>query len=339
MARLFASQTLRRILIGLFLVLALALCELWLYAANKLGGYMHQPIYGGAPLVDYCASSEIAGFPFRLKLRCANISTPVQTAAGEIFVRAQEAQGKASIFAPNHVILSLSSPVVLQKTDGAPFAKLRHDGLRLDISWSLHGVAKAELDADAVDWRPEAPEAGIAVNLRKLKAAIEPAAEGDGLHFDIDSQGVTAPALASIVKNGDLGQVSASGKIVPTPRRAASWRASVEQWRSHSGRLTIDRLDWRAGEMEARVHGALRLNESHIPVGRLNVAAKGAGPFIARLVAPGANAGTKILLDAVLAKPAGAKGEDAAIKLPLVLARGHVFLGPFRLPVKLAPVY
>ena len=106
----------------------------------------------------------------------------------------------ASIFAPNHIILTLSSPLNLQKAGGAPLARLRHDGLTLDVAWKASGLDKASLDVAALDWRPDSPEAGIAFNLQTLtaQAAWLSNPTGGAVHFDFVGDGLTAPVVQSL---------------------------------------------------------------------------------------------------------------------------------------------
>ncbi len=338
MASSSSSPLLRRLVIGLILALCLGVGEFWLYAAHQLGRYVNEQTFGGASLADFCASSDIGGFPFRLRLSCADFSAPMRTAQGDILARAQEAHGEASLFAPNHVVLTLSSPIVLLKPDGAPLAKLRHDGMTLDFTWSTHGLEAADLAVKSLDWRPEAPQAGINFDMQTLAAEAKPLADGS-LHFDLAGQGVTAPLVQQWLQATDLGQFKVSGRIAPAPRQTGDWRAAVEDWRRNSGAVSIEKFDWRAGDLDLRVDGALALDDAHRAAGRLNVAAKGAGPIFARLGLPVSAAQAQNLLGALLGKPAARSEDGDAIALPLVLAKGQVFLGPLRLPATLAPLY
>ena len=129
-----------------------------------------------------------------------------------MIVSADEAHGVASVFAPNHIVLSLSSPMTLKRLDGGEFAKLRHDGLKLDLAWTTAGLNKASLDAIAMDWRPEAIEAGIAFNVQKLVIGAETIAAPNGgvsaLHFDIAGDGITAPVVQALLhRNRQLSQI------------------------------------------------------------------------------------------------------------------------------------
>jgi len=339
---MFSFLKRRRWLFGLFLVVSLVVGEFWLYAASRLGGYMHQKTFGGSSLADFCDSSDIAGFPFRLRLSCTGFVAPLRTGRGDIIVKAEAAHGEASIFAPNHIVLTLSSPLNLQKADGAPLAKLRHDGLTLDVAWKASGLDKATLDVAALDWRPEAPEAGVAFNLQKLTAqAAWLTNPSDGsIHFDFTGDGLTAPVLQALLNKNDLGKLSLSGDIRPAPSMASDLRTAAEDWRQKSGAISINKFEWRTADTSLTIDGALVVDETHRPAGRLNLAAKGAGPILTQLGIPAGLTQAQNLIGALLGKPAAAKPEGAdTLALPLILAKGQVFLGPLRLPVALAPLY
>ncbi len=339
MSYMLTSRFLRRLALGLILVLCLAIGEFWLYAANNLARHMHEKTFGDDSLADFCASSDIGGFPFRLRLKCANFAAPLRTAQGEVLAKAEEASGAASIFAPNHLVMTLSSPLTLQKPDGTVLAKLRHDGLTLDVSWSRAGLDKADLDIAALDWRPESPDVGFAFNLQKLTAQIQPLPDVGALQFAVAGDGLTSPVLQALAQKSDLGRFTLTGRIAPAPRASNDWRAGMEDWRQKSGAVTIDMLDWQAGDLNLRLDGALALDEAHRPSGRLNVAAKGAAPMLARMGVPALAAQAQNLIGALLGKPAAKPEDRDTITLPLVLAKGQVFLGPLRLPASLAPLY
>jgi hypothetical protein len=337
---MFSFLKRRRWLFGLFLIVSLVVGEFWLYAASRLGGAMHQKTFGGSSLADFCDSSDIAGFPFRLRLSCAGFAAPLRSGSGDIIVKAEAAHGVASIFAPNHIVLTLSSPLSLQKADGAPLARLRHDGLTLDVAWKSSGLDKASLDIVALDWRPDLPEAGVAFNLQKLTAQVSWLASpsGGSVHFDFVGDGLTAPVLQSLLNKNDLGKLSLSGDLRPAPDMATDLRAAAEEWRQKPGVINIDKFEWRTADASLTIDGALAVDEMHRPAGRLTLAAT--GPILTQLGLPAGVAQAQNLIGALFGKPAAAKSEGGnTLALPLVLAKGQVFLGPIRLPVVLAPLY
>jgi hypothetical protein len=334
------SRYRRHIIIGLIILGCVGIGEFWLYAAHQLGGYVHQPAFGGASLADLCETSEIGGFPFRLKLSCKNLAAPVSAGESVFYAGVEEANGVASLFSPNHIVLTFSSPLVIRTKGGAPFAKLRHDGMTLDLAWGLSGVSKARLDVKSLDWRPEAAEAGVAVNVQSLAASIEPQSgpEGATLNYDVDAQGVVAPVLQALLKSNEPGHFVATGKIAPPPA-GADWRAALEDWRKRSGVLGIEKLEWRSGELSLRLDGALALDDSHRPIGRLNFAAQGAGPVLASLGIPAGAAQAGNILGALFGRGPAPQGAANTVTLALTLADGKVLIGPFRLPAVLQPLY
>lgn len=336
------ALTRRSVVIASIVLLSFGVGEFWFYAANRLGYYVNQPLVSGKSLAELCNSSHTTGFPFRLKLGCHELTAPLRFGAGLFYVGVEDAQGVASLISPNHVVLTLSSPIVIRKADGSPFAKIRHDGATLDAVWGLSGVRQIRLDAAAFDWRPELPGAGVAVNIQKLAASAGRHGDPDApssLHYELSGDGVTAPALQALLNSAGSGHFAASGDIAPAPRLGEDWRAALEDWRRKPGSLTIEKLQWQAGDMSLRVDGALSIDDSHRVSGRLNLVAQGAGALLVRFGVPNSSAQTQNLLGALLGPGKGAKGETNALRLPLTLANGQVFIGPFRLPQKLQPLY
>lgn len=336
------ALTRRTIVIAAIVLLFLGVGEFWFYAANRLGFYVNQPLLGGKPLADLCESSDTTGFPFRLKLGCGNLTAPLRIGDGLFYAGVEQAQGVASLFSPNHVVLTLSSPIVIRKADGTPFAKIRHDGMTLDAVWGLSGLQEIRLDAAAFDWRPELPEAGVAVNIQKLTASAGP--QGDpnapsSLHYELSGDGISAPALQALLKTTGAARFAVSGAIAPAPRLGDDWRAALENWRQKPGAIAIRQMELQAGDLSLRLDGVLTIDDGHRLSGRLNLAAQGAGALLARVGVPDSDARTQNVLGALLGQGPGAKGGANALHLPLTLANGQVFVGPFRLPQKLQPLY
>ncbi len=336
------ALTRRSVVVILIVLLCLGVGEFWFYAANRLGYYVNQPLVGGKPLADLCDSSDTTGFPFRLKLGCHELTAPLRVGGALFYVGIEDAQGVASLFSPNHLVLTLSSPIVIRKADGSPFAKIRHDGMTLDAVWGFSGLQQVRLDATAFDWRPESPAAGVAVNIQTLTASASPLGDPNApasLHYDLSGDGVTAPALQALLNSTGAGRFAASGDIAPAPRLGEDWRAALDDWRRKPGSLTIQKMEWQAGDVSLRLDGALSIDDAHRASGRLNLAAQGAGALLVRFGVPSSSVQTQNLLGALLGQGAGAKGEANALRLPLTLANGEVFIGPFRLRQKLQPLY
>jgi hypothetical protein len=331
----------RPLLIGLILLIAVGLGEFWLYSSNRLAGYLHQRTIGGVSLADLCQTSDIGGFPFRLKLNCNGFAAPLRAGGGVIVAGAEEAQGEASLFSPDHIILTLSSPLVLREQGGAPLAKLRHDGMTIDIAWTLTGLSQARIDMKSLDWRPEQAKAGVAFNLRDLTATLAPQASQDGgaLRFRVSGDGLTVPALQALLKTSDLGQFTIGGAVTPPPAPASDWRAAVEDWRQKAGAIAIDQCEWSTNDMKLRAVGALSLDDAHRPAGKLDVTAEGIGPLLTGLGLPVGAVQAQGLVNVLLGKAATQAKTPNAISLPMTLTNGQIFIGPMRVRATVLPLY
>jgi hypothetical protein len=338
------SRLSSRIVLGVAAVLTLGVSLAWLYAAQKLGDYLHQPAFNGATLTDFCGASEIGGFPFRLKLTCNGFKAPLASGDGALVFTADEVKGAANLWSPDHVTLSFSSPVALRGAKGG-FAKLRHDGATLEFVWDdERGLTQAAVNGRALDWRPEVLEAGPAFNAQALRFAARPSSR-DGvqsLRVEAGADGLTAPLLQSLLGNSAPNDIAVAGDLFPLLPPNDDWRQALEDWRQAEGTARIDKGEWRWGALTAQFAAALSLDEAHRLAGTVKVNARGAGRLAARLGLPLAPGAANALLGALLGQKPPEKAQDKpgddSIDLTVRLAQGGVFLGPLKVGV-LTPLY
>ncbi len=333
------SSSLSRWLLGFFAAALLALGLGWMYAAQRLGDYLHERAFAGAAFADFCTASDIGGFPFRLKLSCTGFSAPVRIGGQNLTLSADEAKGAASLWAPNHVVLTLSSPIALQGADG-PFGKLRHDGLTLDFAWAATGLAEASARVQALDWRPETLLAGPALHAQALDFTARPQPR-DGvpaLHVEFSLDGLTAPALQNLLRDSGPNALQISADLTPPPPPRPDWREAMEVWRQAGGVAHIDQGEWRWGQVKAQFGGLLSLDEGRRLSGSLTVKATGAGPLLAQLGLPIAPGVANDLLGALFGQKPQDKPKDDSLNLSLRLAQGGLFLGPMQIGA-MPPLY
>ena len=116
---------------ALFLLLAMAWSAFWFYAASqvdeKFDGWRTREAKSGRTYA--CADRSVAGFPFRLEVRCVNpvISLNAQTATQlasrvPLTARLTEILAIAQIYDPTRVIAEFKGPVTIGESGQAPFA-------------------------------------------------------------------------------------------------------------------------------------------------------------------------------------------------------------------------
>lgn len=325
----------RSLFIGAFLSIGIGFGLFWLFAAQRLGDFLHQPFAAGATLADLCESSDIGGFPFRLKLNCRHFVAPVQIGGKIFYAGMDEAKGVASVAAPDHITLTLSSPILLRDDQGGAFAALRHDGLTVDLSFDAQGVATAALKSEALDWRPDVPQAGIALHAAQFSA--DAARKNAAIDFQAKAVDVIAPTLQALLGDKTPGQLALAGALSPAPDPSLGGAAALEAWRVQNGALRIDDLSWTSGAFALKILGALALDDQHRPTGKLDVSTKGAGPLLSSLGVPAPALQAQNILGALLGgpKPQTPEGLD----LTVTLVNGRVAVGPLRLPLRLDPLY
>ncbi len=329
--------------VGALVALALVWTGVWFLAARALSHNLRLA-QTESTVSRLCGVKEIGGYPFRLRLRCAGFAAPLHVASAEIIAKADEASGEASVFAPNHIVLTLTSPLSLVRANGTALANLHYDNLSVDLHWSGRQLADALAIARGVSWSAEAPAALFPFKLQLLEAHLKPSVTdaGAGLHFDVTGDGLQIPVLSALIHTDTPGQLRASGDVRPLiaseSEMAQGWRAAAESWRTRQGAINFESVEFVNGPLNIRVNGPLSLDEAHRLSGRLNLQTSGAGPVLTRLGLPPQLSQVQGILGALLgAPPPKANGDTLA--LTVTLGQGRIFLGPLRLPWALAPLY
>ena len=318
---------------------------LWFFAAQRLSNHLLLSRADGATLARLCGDKQIGGFPFRLRLRCAGFAAPLHVANGQIIAKADEANGEASVFAPNHIVLSLTSPLTFVRANGSSFARMEYDHLSVDLHWSGRQLIDTFATARGVNWTPEAPAALVPFKLQSLEVQLKPVESEAGLalRFDMLGEGLQLPVLNAILRADTPGQLKASGDIRPFPASESEitqgWRVTAENWREKQGTINFETIEFVDGLLQLHVSGPLSLDEAHRLAGRLNIQASGAGPVMARLGLPAQIGQVQGILGALFGAPPKTNSGSDTLALTVTLAQGRISLGPLRLPWALTPLY
>ncbi|MFE1598612.1 DUF2125 domain-containing protein [Methylobacterium sp. ID0610] len=308
-----------------------------------------------------CADRSIAGYPFRLELRCAALRfarSDVRFAAGPVVAVAQ-------IYQPRHVIFEAAGPFHVEQ-----------EGKVGDVTWrlvegSLHltgaGFQRASVVADDLRGRisgvalTEGAAEPIAFTTRHFELHARPTPgrfEADGA-VDLSSRitQATLPLLDPLLGGPEPADVALDATVT----RAAGIRTrpiaeELERWRAAGGTVELTRLAAEKGRSRLQAQGSLALDEAHRLAGQLEVRTAGLDAVIAPLVSEqlggrigGANAALIGNLVGQLLGGGGrrreaapAQTDEAALKPlpPVRLGGGKVAVGPFVIPsVRLDPLY
>ncbi|MCJ2081456.1 DUF2125 domain-containing protein [Methylobacterium sp. J-090] len=302
-----------------------------------------------------CADRSIAGYPFRIELRCASLA----------FARADSrftlgpVTAVVQVYQPRQGILKVAGPFHVEQGD-----------LTGDVTWtalnaSFHGASegfvRASLAVDTLKGTVRgAGQPDIAFDAQHLEAHGRPTPgrfASDGavdLSLRVAKAGV--PLVDPFVGNTSAADIA----LDATVNRAATLRTGtvareLEAWRQAGGSLDIALLSLAKGDRRVQARGSLGLDAAHRPEGQIDLRAAGVEAIVGQVMGQrfGAEKGALIgnLVGQFLgggrraraeAAPDAATPGDPALKAlpPLRLADGRLMLGPFPIPnVEIPPLY
>lgn len=326
----------------LLVVLAAAWSAFWFYARGRVATEIDVALAREAERGRSwtCANRSIAGFPFRVELRC-NALTLTSTRWGDaVRVETGPAVAVGQIYSPGLVIFEVSSPAKATLPEGRT----------LDLTWKT-------LDA-SLAWRSPERFALVASEPRAMLTAPGLATENWGaatlethlrrnptrpaieqaVDIAIAAKGTILPPIDALLGNTDPGEID----LQATLTQAESFRKgfnpdALESWRTANGTFELTRLVSTKGKARVDGSGQLQLDPLHRVAGDLQLAAAGIEQI----------GGLRIgnLLGGLGGFLGGRGGNNAAAPglttlPPISLREGRVFIGPFRLPLQpLQPLY
>lgn len=339
----------------LLIAVALIWTAAWFWIRDRAAGEMDGWLAGEAAAgrTWTCADRSIAGYPFRIELRCASLSfvrSDSRFTLGPLTVLVQ-------VYQPRHGLLQVSGPFRVEQGD------LKADATWTSLQASFHGASdgfvRASLAVDGVKGNiiGAAPDP-VAFAAEHLEFHARPApgrfATEGAVDVSLRLARALVPLIDPLVGNADPADVA----VDATVNQAAGLRTGrvaeeLDEWRRAGGGIDIALLSLVKGERKIQARGNLALDDGHRPAGQLDVRAAGLEVVIAQAMGQrfGADRGAMIgnlvgqLLGGARRPPNPAETEapgDPALKPlpPLRLADGRLLLGPIPIPnVRLPALY
>jgi hypothetical protein len=288
-----------------------------------------------------CADRSIAGFPFRLEVKCASATLARTADASAPMVTSGPLHIVAQIYDPNHLIAEPKGPVTATWADGRK-ASLTWDSAQISLRRSsgqfargsavFGNAALALTGFEAGDGTSRASRAELHLRPapgRAAEEAVDIALTLDKLAQTGLDQIFSNAAPADIKLEATLTQGAAfAGGVTP---------ATLELWRVGGGALDVATLAMTKGPVMLEGKARLMLDELRRIRGRLDGAQSGIDTIA------GMRVGAMLDAGALLAgRPATqAQGGRNLKPLPPLEARdGRLYLGPLRIPgAPLKPLY
>ncbi|MBV9566004.1 MAG: DUF2125 domain-containing protein [Bradyrhizobium sp.] len=282
----------------LVVILAIAWSAFWFYAASQVDGQADawRAREAKSGRVFDCAHRAVAGFPFRLEVRCdaPSVTLVSQTAAqgsaqGAAPIKAQLGQilVVAQVYDPKHVIAEFTAPATISDSGAKPAYAVDWSLGRSSVI-GLPGTpqrASIVFDNPAIDRIDGAAQAPLArAKHVELHGRIAEGSPAD--HPKIESvleinqgsiQGLH-PLLAEPFNCDVRAMLSGLSDFAPKP-----WPARFREMQAAGGSVEIEQSRIEQGELVAIAAGKLELNASGQLQGELQMTVAGIEKVIAAL--------------------------------------------------------
>jgi hypothetical protein len=344
-------------------LLAAAWAGFWYYAAaraqSEFAAWRTREATAGREVS--CASESVAGFPFRLELRCASPAVNLRRAKASL--QATDMLAAVQVYQPTLMIAEFGGPLTISdEARGAKYA----------LDWSLaqasaRGLPRPERVSLVLDkptlGRLDAEQLARADHA-ELHVRPAPRLPQDPPAIDVSLGLVKAllvgvPQIANAPIDADVtGTLRGVADLSPKP-----WPQLLRDIAAANGRLDISKARIQQGEILATGSGTLRITQRGTLDGELQLTVAGIDRLMALLgadkavgqasqralsrIAPGLNldallgprggAALAAAGAAMIGQPAELEGRQA-VTLPLRFTDGVVFLGPLRVG-EIAPLF
>lgn len=337
----------RRVLVVFLLLAAVALVWAggWLFAVRQAGAELDAVLQSERDhgRTFTCPKRSFGGFPSDLTLSCVNPGFEGRDGDRTVDVQVAGLTAEASLFHLRELKVTLLGPLTYRTSDGTADLRASWAGLTATLA-DLPAAQMFRIDGRDVTvdgtFGAAGRQGGSAQALRASFAAV-PGTATPSLDFDIAIKGSSIPPLddvlggrapADLTLAGRLDHADAASGVTPED--------AIEGWRAAGGRIDLARTQLDHADARVTASGALRLDPSHRPEGRLDASFAGLGPVLARFGIRGDMTAAASLIGTLLGgKPPPANAPAGTVSLPIEFHGGRLAIGPIRTDVTLPPLY
>ena len=313
---------------GLLVLLAAAAMIHWWFAANAFSAYLDatngRAISPGVTL--RFAAKQIAGFPFRVDAILNDAQISVATSQGPASWQAEHFAVHALTYGPAQAIYEAAGKQTLRWTglDGRPHVWIFVPAILRASSYN-QGPQLSRFDLDAIAIRsPELDADRFQLHLRHnpQRDGLDLAITGQGIHLSRILQAGFGDTIAKLDLDAAIAPAAPFGPLLAGE---SEWRATLEDWRAHSGVFTLNSLQMDWNVLKTTANGQMSLDGQHRPYGLLRISLDGVQSLAAEIAKLGLAQGN----DDGLAPALAATANTAQIQLSANLGfkGGILFVG------------
>ena len=334
------------IILGALLVAALWSAG-WVYASHEVGAradawFASEARHGRAWT---CPNRAIGGYPFAITVACSDPTYAGAALGQEVHASLASLTAETSILHPRTVALRLTAPFTYQTSDRQVDIGGRWTTLVVSLE-DPPSIDRISVVGDGIALSGRFGQAGPQnATAQRLETRLDLAlgSANPAIGFDIAIHGAPAPVLDALAGGSEPIDV----QLVGTLDHAAVGDArtpedAIERWRQSDGRIDLRQPSRLVrGTAFVTATGALGLDPSHRPQGRLAAQFVGLEPILKRYGISGNLAAAGSLLSSLFG---GGSHQDAptvpgGLALPIIFQNGRLAVGPIRTAIELPPLY
>jgi len=320
---------------ALLIAVAVAWCSFWFYAANMtekmLVALKADESAKGRQWT--CADQKVGGFPFRIEIFCSSVNLVATDEGRTARLKTGALHAATQIYSPTLLLADMDGPLTVVS-----------EGTESNLAWETLRVSARFSDRpDRISLAMSKPQLEVTMNGDEKIASAAKYAEAH-LRYDVGRpvedraidlalqlNEVSSAAADNLFGSSDKLDFAINGVATKlSDLRAQGWRSLLETWRSAGGDFQMESGKLAKGALQIDAKGALSLDSMHRLQGKLDLAAKGLGPLLARFGGGGMNQ----LIGALLTRKDG-----TSVQWPMQLQEGRIQIGPLRTGPVLGPLY
>jgi len=292
-----------------------------------------------------CPDRQLSGFPFEIIVACTK-----PRFQGEIEGRVVEGNlagftASAALQSPNRIFAHLQGPFAAHTRDETFDITLNWDELGLELNGDNGIFDHWRLDARKLDLSGRSSDFGpFAAEVDDIKASLESLRNRSDFAYDfhLNAQGVRLAALDAFFDTTVPADLGADGSL--TQLRFVPGGLLLDQidaWRQAGGSITFTNAWLTKGQVHIGLEGNLALDSQHRPTGRMQARFSGLDDLLRSYGVNPSLVQAGSLLNSLFGGNRGSTKQesDSALRLPMRISEGWLYIGPVRTPLSWPPLY
>lgn len=289
-----------------------------------------------------CPDRQIGGYPAAIEITCTRPKFDGMIFGEHYLGSLAGFVATAEFSNPADVTINVIPPFNAEPDDKSGNLEMSWDTLAVRLGGIPQDVAEVSISGTGLAAHGEANGLqAMSMKAQRARAVFtrDTARQDRAIHFQIDLQGTSIPAVDAYLGGSFPADVTASGDITEASFNPAKTLAqTLDQWSAAGGHVELASFAVTRGETKLEARGTLGLDTAHELQGQLDTKCVGFEQVLLRLGVDPAIVTAGSLLATLLGGGKDNKGPQP-LHLPVTFTDGLVSIGPVRTNLHVPPLY